>query len=647
MTNNDQLWGGGDGQPDILLGNAAQGWSGIWTMKGTSVSGWVPLPYANGALPVGVGDFNGDGQDDIILANAAQGWSGIWTMNSTNPVAWTPLPYASGALPVGVGDFSGDGQDDIILANAAQGWSGIWTMNGTNPVGWTPLPYANGALPVGVGDFNGVTYKAGAASVDITPADWAQRTYWLAGFDPTRPATSVHDPLYARTLVVDDGTTPMAIVTLDLLGMVSDDIQIIQDAITAKVPELGGRILVHTTHDHEAPDTIGLWGGRGFLPFFNPRPLDYIQAIGTKVAEAVERSWNSREAVSLKVANIDGSILQDLVVDDRPPYVADPFAHLLILSTKDRVLGTLINWASHPEVLGDQNQAITADFVKGVVDETEAQLGGTALFVNGAIGGLLTSSDPNILPELPDKSFQKAEVIGREVSSRLLQRVMNPGETDQVETLTTAPPISYAQREFYMPVENPLLLTAKASNRIPTTLYPQDEIPVQEQWRSSSDLLTSYIKTESNFITLGPISILTMGGELYPELLVGGIDPSIGIPPNNQSPLEVPLELNPNWDDSPYKFFFGLTNDFTGYVIPQSEWDGSFGGYYGEQFATSADGGSILSYNLHLLMLGYQTGAYPDNLPTFLSEPNRQGYSTGVSNNLGLAGLSGLVSQAF
>ena len=82
------------------------------------------------------------------MVNAAQGWSGIWTMNGTTPVSWATLPYASGAMPAGAGDFNGDGQADILMANPSQGWSGIWTMNGTTPVGWASLPYAAGAVPV-------------------------------------------------------------------------------------------------------------------------------------------------------------------------------------------------------------------------------------------------------------------------------------------------------------------------------------------------------------------------------------------------------------------------------------------------------------------------------------------------------------------
>ncbi|MEO1349577.1 MAG: hypothetical protein AAFW84_12375 [Cyanobacteria bacterium J06635_15] len=469
-----------------------------------------------------------------------------------------------------------------------------------------------------------VIYQVGAAQADITPADWQERTYWLAGFNADRPALDVHDPLYARSLIIDDGITPTAIVTLDLLGVVSDDVDRIQAAIAARVPELTDHILVHSTHNHEGPDTIGLWGGVGDIPFLNPRPSDYIDAIATQAANAVETAWANRQPASLTVANIDNTVLSDLVQDVRLPNVSDPFARLMVFSADDQVVGTLVNWASHPEVLGARNQAMTADFTKWVIDEMEANLGGPALFVNGAIGGLLTSSGDEILPDLPSESFEKAEAIGREIAQRLLQQLQNPRPTDRVETFTTLPPITHQQREFYLPVENPIFLGAKLVDQIPTTLYHQLVIPPEERWRSILNPLAFSIETEANFLTMGPVSITTMGGELYPQLLMGGIDPSIGVAPYNTTPLEVPLVDNPTLDDYTYQFFFGLTNDFHGYVLPQAEWDGWFEGLYGEEFSTSADGGTILSYNMHLLMLGYETREYPTTVPDFLIEPDRK-----------------------
>jgi hypothetical protein len=454
------------------------------------------------------------------------------------------------------------------------------------------------------------SYQVGVAKADITPSDWQQRTYWLAGFNADRPATSVNDPLYARAMVVDDGATPLAVVTLDLIGLTSPDVQRVQNAIAAKVPQLANRILVHATHTHEGPDTIGMWGGAGPVPFLNPRPLDYIDAIAAQAAKAVKGAWTNRKPATLKVANIDQKVLQDLVVDYRPPDVFDPMARLLVFSSGNQVVGTLVNWASHPEVLGEKDQAITADFVKWVVDEMESKLGGQTLFVNGAVGGLLTSESDKILPNLPRKSFRKAEAVGREVAKRLLRQLNNPGATDRVETLTNLSPIEYRSRTFYLPIENPLYISAKSLNRIPTPTFRQDQIPAPERKRAAGSA-TVYVQTEVNYIDFGSVSILTMGGELYPQLLVGGIDPSIGVAPYNKAPLEAPLVTHPDWATDPYKFFFGLTNDFLGYFVPQAEWDGWFNGFYGEQFSPAPDAGTILSENMRLLLAGYETGEYP------------------------------------
>src|SRR6218665_1793066 len=51
--------------------------------------------------------------------------------------------------------------------------------------------------------------QAGAARADITPPLGSDMPAWA------RKADGVHDPLYARALVLDDGTERIAIVSLD------------------------------------------------------------------------------------------------------------------------------------------------------------------------------------------------------------------------------------------------------------------------------------------------------------------------------------------------------------------------------------------------------------------------------------------------
>src|SRR5215207_5640185 len=58
-------------------------------------------------------------------------------------------------------------------------------------------------------------FRAGAARADITPD---LGILIVGNFNPV-PATHVHDPLYARTLVLDDGTTRIAFVVVDNVGV--------------------------------------------------------------------------------------------------------------------------------------------------------------------------------------------------------------------------------------------------------------------------------------------------------------------------------------------------------------------------------------------------------------------------------------------
>src|SRR5438105_10273730 len=58
-------------------------------------------------------------------------------------------------------------------------------------------------------------FRAGAALLDITPELGAPI---VGGFNPA-PAKNIHDPLYARALVLDDGNHRIAFVVCDNVGI--------------------------------------------------------------------------------------------------------------------------------------------------------------------------------------------------------------------------------------------------------------------------------------------------------------------------------------------------------------------------------------------------------------------------------------------
>jgi hypothetical protein len=77
-------------------------------------------------------------------------------------------------------------------------------------------------------------------------------------------------------------------------------------------------------------------------------------------------------------------------------------------------------------------------------------------------------------------------------------------------------------------------------------------------------------RTELNAVRLGDLEILTVPGELYPEIVDGGVESPAGADYPG-APVEVPAlrtamrgRLN---------LVFGLANDEIGYIIPRTQWD--------------------------------------------------------------------------
>src|SRR5258708_6679616 len=92
--------------------------------------------------------------------------------------------------------------------------------------------------------------KAGAFALDVTPQHFPIS---INGGMSDRKAESAADPLHARCLVIDDGKTKVAIVTVDSCMIPQE----IQDAAKSQAQKATGipasHILISATHTHSAP----------------------------------------------------------------------------------------------------------------------------------------------------------------------------------------------------------------------------------------------------------------------------------------------------------------------------------------------------------------------------------------------------------
>jgi len=100
-------------------------------------------------------------------------------------------------------------------------------------------------------------FRAGACAVDISPKEFP---VIVSGSFLERTANDVKDPLHARALVLDDGSSRLAIVVVDTLLMPRDLVDKAKQMAAEATGIPTDHMLVAATHTHCAPSVVGALG---------------------------------------------------------------------------------------------------------------------------------------------------------------------------------------------------------------------------------------------------------------------------------------------------------------------------------------------------------------------------------------------------
>jgi len=336
---------------------------------------------------------------------------------------------------------------------------------------------------------------------------------------------------------------------VDSIGLFADDVE----KARRLVPNFD--LVVASTHDHEAPDTMGLWGPE---PGKSGISDEYNTFVVERVAEAARAAVKTMKPVTVTLARLRSPELDEMIHDSRPPEVHD--SELVVLALADEAgqdVATVVNWANHPEVLGSQNTQITADYAGYLCAGLEDQLGGVGVLWNGAVGGMQSPlntrvTDPRTREPAPDNTFRKAELIGRRVAD-LAVGALQGEKPAEVERAT------FAERRVSIPVTNAAFDQAdkagvfkgrKARNPDGSTSTPVGLIRLVGRAQPV-------------------LEIALIPGELYPELSLGGVVKYEGAD-YPDAPVEPAVKklMSAEW-----RMLIGLADDEIGYIIPKQEWD--------------------------------------------------------------------------
>jgi len=438
------------------------------------------------------------------------------------------------------------------------------------------------AGPVTAGDFT-----VGFGEVDVTP-ELGKKPVYLAGFGQDRKAVKVHDPIMARALVLADGDAKIALVAVDVVGLFQPNVE----SIRAKLPGYK-YVLVSSTHNHEGPDTLGLWGPTPLQSGVDP---DYMKQIEAGCAAAVAAADKARKTATAAIGTASDP---SLIRDSRQPIVLHD--ELVAIRFYDpaakKPLAILVQWNNHPEVLDSKNKEITADFPYYVVKHLREAHGCPVIYLTGTVGGLMTTLRLPVKDragkDLADGTFEKSDRYGELVAALA------------TKALAKSVPISLAPfdiraRPILVPVENKLYHLAYQFGTLDRAMYEWGGDPNTKEFKATKDIKKPLaVKTEVGYLRLGDLEVAVIPGEIYPELVLGKVqdpvDPGADFP---DAPVEPAIYAQLA---GKHRMIVGLGNDEIGYIIPKRQWDakppfcyGLKKAQYGEENSVGPDAAPVI-----------------------------------------------------
>jgi hypothetical protein len=419
----------------------------------------------------------------------------------------------------------------------------------------------------------------GFAEVDVTP-ELGKKPVYLAGFGQNRAAKKVHDPIMIRAVVLAEGDQRIVLISVDVVGLFNTSVERVRKDLTGFK-----YVLVSATHNHEGPDTLGLWGASPIQSGVDP---DYLKKVEEGCVAAAKAADAARKSA---VAKIGTASDPDLIRDTRQPIVKhDEIVAIRFHDPKtDAPLGVLVQWNCHPEVLDSKNTEITADFVYYTVKQLRESQKCPVAYFTGAVGGLMTTIRLPIKDgagkDLQDGTFEKSERYGR-----LVGKLAEKGLIAAKPLALT--PFDIRTRDVLIPIDNNIYRLAWQFGVLNRPAYEWTGNATPKEFKATKEFAKPVaVKTEVGYLKLGDLEIAVIPGEIYPELVLGKVqdppDPAADFPTSAIEP-DVYGQMN-----GKHKMLIGLGNDEIGYIIPKRQWDEKPPFCYGLKKAQYGEGNSV------------------------------------------------------
>ena len=325
-------------------------------------------------------------------------------------------------------------------------------------------------------------FRAAIAVRNVTPDPLLPVS---GGAGPSKPASRKIGELTVRALVFENDGTRVAICSTDFLGFPGVLCSKVRRQVPGIVPE---NILIAATHNHSGPDCYGFPDSSGKTA----ADIEYLNGVCKKLADAINEAAGKLQPAHVKIAT--GKARGKIAYNYYAEKLYDPRCDVIqFLDSEGKPLATFVNYACHPEVIGAGQGILSPDFVGPLYDRIGQRAGGVGIFVNGALGGMVTADCRG--PDGRDmRTWDECIRIGNLLADEALRIVADtPIEKD--------PKLFCGSTSVEFPVENEMLLAIVKMSPLGFRLND-----------------SGTIATQVNVVNLGDAQMLTIPGEALPNI---------------------------------------------------------------------------------------------------------------------------------
>jgi neutral ceramidase len=384
----------------------------------------------------------------------------------------------------------------------------------------------------------------------------------LAGSFEVRPAEDVHDPLYAKAVVLSDGDTRLALVLLDLIMLPREDVE----AIRAKTADRSAippeQVMIACTHTHTGPaprTTPIVRRDDAYFAWLTGRVADCVTLAARRLRPA-RLAWGAGEQHDISYCRRyrmrDGSVRMHPRTKDpdivEPASPIDPQVSVLYIEdVHECPLAVIARFSMH-YVGTDNSRAISADYYGHFANVMRRHFGAgfVPLLFNGTSGQIASRS---AFRADYDRGHAKAKRVAQALAGEVIKVVagLRPQTNCSLKSASTRVALTRKPiTDEDIRIAKQILAGANPSpDAGPFSYVVGQPIPQRLRQHFAEHVLLVADMPEK---IMGEVQVFRVGDSAWVGL-PGEIFVEIGLAIRAESP-------------APHTFVIGLANDALGYI---------------------------------------------------------------------------------